>query len=63
MGKERFEKILDKIIDRVETEVEDMSYAEIATVISLLTMCKYYTPWTLCGISGSTDEKDGESNA
>ncbi len=66
MEKERLEKIeriLDKVVDRVEADIENMSYTEITTVLSLLSMCRYYSPWTLCGISSVTDEKDGEKDA
>nr|DAI29750.1 MAG TPA: hypothetical protein [Caudoviricetes sp.] len=63
MEKERLEKIeriLDKVVDRVEADIENMSYTEITTVISLLTMCKYYSSWTFSGV---INEKDGEKDA
>lgn len=59
----KVESILNKVIDKIGTmKIDEMEIAEIAQMLSVLGMCRYYSPFTCC-VDTSLIKKDGESNA
>lgn len=59
----KVESILNKVIDKIGTmKIDEMEIAEIAQMLSVLGMCRYYAPFTCC-VDTSLIKKDGESNA
>lgn len=59
----KVESILDKVIDKIGAmKIEEMEIAEIAQMLSVLGMCRYYSPFTCC-VDTSLIKKDGEIDA
>jgi hypothetical protein len=59
----KVESILNKVIDKIGAmKIEEMEIAEISALLSLLGMCRYYSPFFYC-VDTSLIKKDGESNA